>query len=74
VNGHRPHRPNWDCIACGEAWPCDPARTDLAATFSRTRLAIYQVAQLTVAAADMPSAPPAELYERFIAWTRNGAG
>jgi hypothetical protein len=60
--------------AAARAWQQaerEAARESIA-KLGRTGLAIYQVAQLT-AAADMPTAPPAELYERFIAWTRNGA-
>jgi hypothetical protein len=67
---HSPARPGWDCAACGEPWPCDPAREHLAVAYGRTHLAIVMVDQLGAAAVDMPAARPAELYERFIAWTR----
>jgi hypothetical protein len=67
---HLAARPSWDCRACGKPWPCDPAREELAATLSPIQLALYAAAHLSEAAPDMPTAPPAELYDRFMAWTR----
>ena len=26
---HRPGRPHWHCMVCGQQWPCPPARQDL---------------------------------------------
>ena len=69
---HLPQRPTWDCRACDKPWPCDPAREGLAAELGTTELAVYAAAHLQVAAADMPTAPPAELYDRFIGWVRTG--
>jgi hypothetical protein len=69
VAGHMPDRPSWDCSTCGQPWPCDPAREELAAELDRTALAIYVCAFLTEATADMPHALPAELYSRFLAPT-----
>ena len=64
--------PSWDCQACGRQWPCDPAREALKSEpdMTRTPLAMLMAAHLTTAAADMPTAPPDELWERFLAWTR----
>ena len=71
--GHTPKGPTWDCLACGQSWPCDPARESLGGELGGGfELAAYMVAQLSVAAADMPTAALAELYERFIAWTGSG--
>jgi len=70
---HLPKRPYWDCAACGRSWPCDPAREHLATELDRTQLAIYAWLQLEDAVRDMPSAAPAELYERFVAWTGDRA-
>lgn len=68
--GHRPHRPSWDCLACGRPWPCDPAREGLAARLDRIALAMCMWDELESAAGDMPTAAPSELFERFISWTR----
>jgi hypothetical protein len=65
--GHVPARPSWDCQACGCPWPCDPAREERAGD---PTLSIYLSLQLADAASDMPWAPPGELWERFVAWTR----
>jgi hypothetical protein len=36
----------------------------------RVALSIYMATQLGVATAEANHAPPAELHERFVAWTR----
>ena len=68
---HQPERPFWHCRSCRAAWPCDAARTELASSLPRTALAIYMTVQLGVAAGDMPSVEPSELYLRFLQWTRS---
>ena len=72
VTGHQPQRPTWDCLACGQPWPCPPARKAIGAELAGFELKVYMVAQLSVAAADMPAATFDELYTRFIGWTRTG--
>jgi hypothetical protein len=70
---HLPVRPTWDCVACGEAWPCANAKADLAAQYARfpSGLAIYMASEMYDAAEDLAAAgepTPAGLYERFLAW------
>jgi len=69
---HLPRRPQWECGACEREWPCDPARVRLAEAYgdNRINLAIYVGSLLHVATAELPDADTADLYERFIAWTR----
>ena len=67
---HQPDRPSWDCRACDKPWPCDPAREQLTQTYGRKTLSIFAVDRLSEAARDIPTMTPAELYERFLAWTR----
>lgn len=67
---HVPTRPSWDCRSCDRPWPCDPAREHLATTHTRTWVAVYAASQMGDAILDLPTATPAELYERFIRWTR----
>jgi hypothetical protein len=63
---HWPDRRSWGCRACGEPWPCDQARKNLA---DDPTVAIYMSIQLHVAMLELPTARPREMYERFIAWT-----
>lgn len=44
---------------------------ELASALSRTALAIHMTVQLGIAAGDMPSTSPGELYLRFLLWTRS---
>ena len=67
---HTADRPSWDCRACGRSWPCDPARERLIREMDRVSLAIYMGSSLDEAVQDLPSGPPAELFERFLRWTR----
>jgi hypothetical protein len=67
---HVAERPSWDCRACGNPWPCDPAREALVTEMDRVTLAIYMWSNLEEAAMDMPRGPVSELFERFIRWTR----
>lgn len=73
-NPHEPNRPEWTCRGCdGDTpWPCSPARTRLAEAYrgSRVNLSMYLSVLLTAAVAEMPATPPAELFDRFVAWTR----
>lgn len=68
---HDPHRPSWNCIACGRSWPCDPAREQLAGRLDQIGLAMYAWDRLEEAVGDLPHAPAWELFERFLAWTRS---
>ncbi len=68
-------RPTWDCLACGLPWPCATARGKLLAEFGRfpSVMTIYLSAQMYDAVGDLISAgqfAPANLFERFLAWTR----
>jgi hypothetical protein len=67
--GHTPLRPSWLCVMDGKPWPCDPAREEMADDCRITR-AIMMSVMLDLAAGDMPTATPGELFERFVAWTR----
>ncbi|MDG4768738.1 hypothetical protein [Solwaraspora sp. WMMD792] len=70
---HTPHRPTWDCVVCpdGTPWPCSPARVQLAEAYASEPLALsVDIGEmLTVAAREAGITDPAELHERFVAWT-----
>jgi hypothetical protein len=71
---HLPQRPSWDCLACEQPWPCDPAREHLTTEFRwmRFSLSVYMAGQYSSALRDLgPTANiPPDLHERFFAWTR----
>ncbi|MDT4992533.1 MAG: hypothetical protein QOH97_2425 [Actinoplanes sp.] len=66
---HTPQRPIWECRACGESWPCDPARVQLIAEMDRINLAVYMWLNLEYAVLEIPAMPASELFDRFISWT-----
>lgn len=68
---HTPHRPSWDCNACGEPWPCEPAREALAAALDEIDLAMYAWQRLEEAAGELVDLPLREFFARFIKWTRH---
>lgn len=70
---HRPDRPSWLCAACGQPYPCSPARVELSEQYAddRVGLSVYMGMQLEHAAGEIgATTPPEELFERFILWTR----
>ncbi|MFC7534719.1 hypothetical protein [Actinoplanes sp. GCM10030250] len=66
---HVPSRPSWNCAACGRPWPCEPARTRLAAELGRIDLAVLMWDHFEEAARDMPHTPAGDLFTRFLRWT-----
>ncbi len=67
---HVAKRPSWDCRACDKPWPCDPAREALMAEMDITALRMYLWINLEEAMGDLPATPVREVFERFLAWTR----
>ncbi|MER7168128.1 hypothetical protein ABT336_18920 [Micromonospora sp. NPDC000207] len=73
---HVPMRPLWQCAACREPWPCEPARRSLVHEFADARpaLLVHLGAMLAHAGDQMyqigqrPSSD--ELDRRFLAWAR----
>ena len=70
MSDHEPERPSWDCDTCARPWPCDPAREHLASYLGRVALAVHMWERLDLAAGDLRTLPPSELFERFLSWTR----
>lgn len=79
MSDHLPHPPDWVCTGCGRDWPCDPAREALASEFGTdagtlnagaVSLGALMSMHLSIAIGDLDRVPAAELYQRFIAWTR----
>jgi hypothetical protein len=71
---HIPCRPSWDCLVCGKAWPCDPAREALAVEYVGAELSLAMLLWLNfedyVREADADPRD-AEAYERFVGWSRS---
>ncbi|WP_250027260.1 hypothetical protein [Paractinoplanes maris] len=75
---HLNDRPSWDCVACGQPWPCATAQDRLVEEFQAfpSVLTIYMTAQMYDALSDLISQgriAPADLFERFLAWARRAA-
>ncbi|SCG61140.1 hypothetical protein GA0070609_3690 [Micromonospora echinaurantiaca] len=74
---HVAARPAWRCRACAAPWPCQPAKLALRVEYAHdpVGLSVYLCVLLHEAAADWlrlrPRPPdPAELFARFVGWTR----
>ena len=80
VMAHAPHRPDWQCIECGEAWPCAPAKVLLSEEYPHdpAGLTIYMSGQMEQALAeavrDHRWGRVDDLFERFVGWVRGGGG
>lgn len=70
--GHTPQADTFMCTACGQPWPCPPARQHLINEFpSRPELSMAMAAEMEHAVRVLPAdVTPAELFDRFLGWTR----
>lgn len=64
---HDPQRPSWDCAACGQPWPCDPARERVATSPPHVRLRLM-VSYLLDASQDRPYEPAGDMVASFVGW------
>jgi hypothetical protein len=69
TNRHDAGHPSWDCLACGQPWPCNMARDALKAVLDRMQLAVYMWARFDEAVNELPPHLPSELFKRFLKWT-----
>lgn len=67
---HLPVRPSWHCAGCGADWPCAAARRQLTAEHDPVSLGIHVAELMGRAARDLPGISAADLFDRFLAWTR----
>jgi hypothetical protein len=72
---HLHARPDWDCRACKQPWPCANAKTKLLTEFREfpSVLTVYLYGQMYDAVVDLTAhgeTVPADLYERFLSWAR----
>lgn len=71
---HTSARPDWDCRACGDPWPCADAQSDLLGAFRGfpAPLRTFLAAQMCDAIDDLTvhgGPVPPDLYGRFLGWT-----
>ncbi|MEW2382309.1 hypothetical protein AB0873_09485 [Micromonospora sp. NPDC047707] len=71
-DAHQPSRPGWDCMGCGQAWPCAPAKVRLTEAYGpdRAGLTVYMGALYAQALDELRLFPAWELYGRFVVWAR----
>lgn len=73
---HLAMRPLWHCRACGQPWPCPPARESLLQEYrnDRTALLIYLATLMYEAGAQLrqlgPQVDAETLADRFLLWAR----
>ncbi|GIJ80885.1 hypothetical protein SAMN05443287_103106 [Micromonospora phaseoli] len=74
---HTPLRPIWCCRACGQPWPCAPARLLLRAEYARnlTGLSVYLAGLMCEAMRDLyrlnphDGPEPKVIFGRFLGWS-----
>ncbi|MGH3682664.1 MAG: hypothetical protein ACRDT2_20725 [Natronosporangium sp.] len=72
---HRPRRPEWICHGCYLPYPCPTARDRLVVIYGHTPALAQRAADLLFEAVpDLDGVPPADLFDRFIAWTAAAPG
>jgi len=67
---HVAERPAWTCRACGDEWPCEPAKAAMRAEAQRTYLGMLMWTFLESFAQDATEEQFQDAFKRFIAWTR----
>jgi hypothetical protein len=67
---HQPIRPDWDCAACGDPWPCPTRKRQLTAEYHRTPVSmmLYLSGYFVEACQDLPHLPAGALHARFLRW------
>ncbi|MGW1062380.1 hypothetical protein [Micromonospora rubida] len=67
---HGPSRPDWNCLACGEPWPCITRKRQLKdLCHSNIRVLVnYMSPYLRDAHREIGGMSTAEITERFVGW------
>jgi hypothetical protein len=65
-------RPSWNCVACGQPWPCAVRRGELSRDDSDERVqpAVLLVASMVECARDLLDLDAMVLWRRFHGWRR----
>ncbi|XVU23085.1 hypothetical protein ACQPZJ_38365 [Actinoplanes sp. CA-054009] len=70
---HVGSRPAWECVVCGQDWPCASAKVELAEEYRGQQPAlVFFLGSCMLSAIDDCAAggapAPSDLYERFLGW------
>ncbi len=71
VTCHNPRPPSWDCMGCGDDWPCPTRRRELVAELGDNPwnpLFVAMAGNFLRAVQDMRATPAGMLYDRFLGW------
>jgi hypothetical protein len=70
---HLHERPDWNCRACGQPWPCATAQARLLHEYRAfpSLLRVYLSTQMYEALEDMAAGGGPSLHERFLAWAQS---
>lgn len=66
MNNHKPVRPSWDCVECGQPYPCPEALERMAASADPWATSTYLARLFVTAVNDLPHIPVMDLYDRFL--------
>ncbi|RKN38436.1 hypothetical protein [Micromonospora endolithica] len=71
-DAHQPSRPGWDCMGCGQDWPCAPAKVRLGEAYGSDRvgLRVYMAGLYEQALDELLMWPAADVFTRFVLWAR----
>lgn len=71
ITEHVLDRSDFRCAVCEQPWPCLPARVQLGEQYARDPAGLAELmSDYLFEAVRVFLAPPQELHERFVAWTR----
>jgi hypothetical protein len=71
---HQPSRPSWDCQKCAQAWPCAPAKIELAEQYENRNVLFLYLASIAIEMVEdvygerTTGVLPGAIRERVIAW------
>ncbi len=73
---HLPQRPSWECRACGDPWPCLPAKVEIEVEHAKdptpVGIRLHRMYRLAAWDADLPDAGDDALYARIVGWLPGG--
>lgn len=67
MSDHLPLRPSWECMVCGDEWPCPPRRQQLLAEYKNAPLSLrlHMMKLRDDAAVDL-GVDPDKINDRFV--------
>lgn len=70
MSNHDPHAETWDCLGCGQPWPCMTRRQELVGSFGDaiSGLHLWMTSSLVMAMVYLPDVRAGDLHARFLGW------